>query len=65
MLAVLMGFTLPRYLDVFVPPHRINDGVKHYGANVTEGLHEAEAVREMETGSGSHSEDERKDGEKR
>lgn len=61
MLAVLFGFCLPRYLDVFVPPERREDGVKNYGANVTEGLIEAEATREAEEGSGidSNSNDEK------
>lgn len=59
-LSVLLGFTLPRYLDVFIPPGREMDGVKNYGPNVTEGLVEAEAVREAESGSG-HESDEMKE----
>ena len=51
-LTILIGFSLPRYLDVFIPPDRREDGMKDYGANVVEGLLEAEPVREMESGSG-------------
>jgi len=56
--AALAGFTIPRYLDVFVPPERREDGVKNYGTNVTEGLLEGELVREVENGSGRGSSEE-------
>lgn len=57
-LSVLLGFSLPRYLDVFIPPGRENDGVKNLGANVTEGLLEARQAEMMENSSGNGSDSE-------
>ena len=47
MLTVLIAFTVPRFLDVFVPPGREEDGVKNLGAGIVEG--NLEGVRQVES----------------
>lgn len=64
MLAALLGLVMPRYLDVFVPYERRDDGIKPTMPGVTIGILEAESDRAMETGSNQGSDSDRVGSEK-
>ena len=50
-LAGIFGLVLPRYLDVFVPYERREDGAKPFAPNVIDNVTEAQAVSDTESGS--------------
>lgn len=61
LLLILLGFVMPRYYDVFVPPHRRSEGTEETIANEPKGQVIARAVADQsiddgEAGlTGSHS----------
>ena len=62
LIAVVVGLITPRWLDVFVPDHRQEDGMRTYAPNVTEGIIEAENADKVESGVGGMSQEaEKKD----
>lgn len=60
-LAVLSGFVIPRYLDVFVPPERRLDGEKPIAPNMIENVMDAQIMRGAEDGNLSETSDEKAD----
>ncbi|KAK5167527.1 uncharacterized protein LTR77_007226 [Saxophila tyrrhenica] len=50
LVAVVLSLMTPRFFDVFVPNHRLDEGIKTYAPNVTEGIMEAEHADRAESG---------------